>query len=38
VSECNMQRMPTPEGSVPVALLAKFEEIDQLYYGKGDAR
>jgi len=38
VSECNLQRMPTPEGSVPVALLAKFEEIDQLYYGKGDAR
>jgi hypothetical protein len=38
VSECNMQRMPTPEGSVPVTLLAKFEEIDQPYYGKGHAR
>jgi hypothetical protein len=38
VSECNMQRMPTPEGSEPVALLAKFEEIDQLYFGKGHAR
>jgi len=33
-----MQRMPTPEGSEPVAFLAKFEEIDQPYYGKGHAR
>jgi len=38
VSECNLQRMPTPEGSEPVALLAKFEEIDQPYFGKGHAR
>ena len=37
VSESKMARMPAPEGSQPVAVLATFQE-GYVYFGKGHAR
>ena len=37
VSECKLARMPSPEGSEPVAVLVGSEP-GYLYYGKGSAR
>jgi hypothetical protein len=37
VSESRMNRMPAPEGSEPVAVLATYQE-GYVYFGKGHAR
>ena len=38
VTEAQLQRMPTPEGSEPCASLASESVAGSIYYGKGHAR